>query len=227
MMSNEHELEVYVNRLFANHRKTRETLELKQEILSNLEAKVADEMAHGMDRQAAIRLAIDGIEGIDDLLDDNPRMYVTRYRYELLQSALIYILLAWILTLPARIMPSGVMINSLLLCLAALAGIMFLVVSSHLKRDDTQTAVVHSAGRSHWPKTAWAIWGIFMVVVTAYTFILHFGSDIWFGRPLKVDGPYSLYVLAMQLALPLTSVIVPMLVHRASRLTDKHEVKEA
>ena len=42
------ELENYVDTLFANHKKTKETIDLKDEILSNLEAKVADYMEEGV-----------------------------------------------------------------------------------------------------------------------------------------------------------------------------------
>lgn len=42
------ELREYVDRLFAAHKESRETRELKEEIISNLEAKVADLMEEGL-----------------------------------------------------------------------------------------------------------------------------------------------------------------------------------
>lgn len=41
-MTNRHDLEIFVDRLFANQRKTKEVVELKNEVLSNLEARVTD-----------------------------------------------------------------------------------------------------------------------------------------------------------------------------------------
>ena len=101
-MTNRHDLEIFVDRLFANQRKTKEVVELKNEVLSNLEARVTDYMENGMEYQSAISLAIDNIEDIEALIDDNQKVYSYRFRYELVQSALIYSLLAWIVTIPAR-----------------------------------------------------------------------------------------------------------------------------
>ncbi|MGG1878031.1 hypothetical protein ABDI30_10755 [Paenibacillus cisolokensis] len=46
-MTDRNDLNLFVDRLFANKRKTKAVMELKQEILSNLEAKVADCMSSG------------------------------------------------------------------------------------------------------------------------------------------------------------------------------------
>ena len=35
--------------------------------------------------------------------------------------------------------------------------------------------------------------------------------DLWFGRELRIDGPYSFYVTVMRYAIPMTSVIIPRL----------------
>ena len=42
-----------------------------------------------MEYQSAISLAIDNIEDIEALIDDNQKVYSYRFRYELVQSALI------------------------------------------------------------------------------------------------------------------------------------------
>lgn len=225
-MTNRHDLEIFVDRLFANQRKTKEVVELKNEVLSNLEARVTDYMENGMEYQSAISLAIDNIEDIEALIDDNQKVYSYRFRYELVQSALIYSLLAWIVTIPARFLPSGIGVNTLLLCLVVLSGAVYLSMSRHLKRYEKQTAVINAGKLAKWSKGAWWLWSIFIVVVSMYTFVIQYGSDLWFGRALRIDGPYSFYVTVMRYAIPMTSVIIPLLVQKASKLTLQLEVNE-
>ncbi|ANA78999.1 hypothetical protein C7121_13705 [Paenibacillus glucanolyticus] len=225
-MTNRHDLEIFVDRLFANQRRTKEVVELKNEVLSNLEARVTDYMENGMNYQSAISLAIDNIEDIESLIDDNQKIYSYRYRYDLVQSALIYSLLAWIASIPARILPSGIAVNGLLLCLVVLSGVVYLSMSRHLKVYEKQTAVINAGKLFKWSKAAWGLWGIFVIVVSAYSFAMQFGSDVWFGRELRIDGPYSFYVTVLQYAIPLTSIFIPLLIHKACKLTIKHEVNE-
>ena len=83
-----------MDRLFANQRKTKEVVDLKNEVLSNLEARVTDYMENGIAYQSAISLAIENMEDIEALIDDNQKIYSYRFRHDLFQSALIYSLLA-------------------------------------------------------------------------------------------------------------------------------------
>ena len=38
------------------------------------------------------------------------------------------------------------------------------------------------------------------------------GSDIWFGRPLNISGPYQLANLAVRFYLPLLTILIPVTV---------------
>lgn len=225
-MTNRHDLEIFVDRLFANQRKTKEVVDLKNEVLSNLEARVTDYMENGIAYQSAISLAIENMEDIESLIDDNQKIYSYRFRHDLLQSALIYSLLAWIATIPARFLPNGIWVNTLLLCLAALTGAAYLSMSRHLKRYEKQTAVINARKLNQWSKWAWWLWSIFIVVISMYTFVIQYGSDLWFGRELSVDGPYSFYVTVMRYVIPMTSVTIPLLVQKAYKLTFQLEVNE-
>lgn len=225
-MTNRHDLEIFVDRLFANQRKTKEVVELKNEVLSNLEARVTDYMENGMEYQSAISLAIDNIEDIEALIDDNQKVYSYRFRYDLVQSALIYSLLAWIVTIPARFLPSGIGVNTLLLCVVVFTGAVYLSMSRHLKRYEKQTRIINAGKLAKWSKGAWWLWSIFIVVVSMYTFVIQYGSDLWFGRALRIDGPYSFYETVMRYAIPMTSAIIPLLIQKACKLTLQLEVNE-
>ncbi|KOP66933.1 hypothetical protein AMS62_18075 [Bacillus sp. FJAT-18019] len=227
MYNSSNDLKIFVERLFANQRKTKEVVELKNEVLSNLEARVSDYLENGMEYQSAISLAIHNIDDIETLIDDNQKVYSYRLRYDLVQSTLIYSLLAWICTIPFRFVASGIWANMLFLCIVILSGAAYLSMSRHLKRYDKQTAVINAGKLAKWCKWAWWLWGAFITVMWAYTFIIQFGSDVWFGRELRIHGPYSFYVTFVPYAIPLTSILLPLLIHKASKLTTQLEVKES
>ncbi|MGG3282037.1 permease prefix domain 1-containing protein [Paenibacillus solani] len=226
MYNNSNDLEIFVERLFANQRKTKEVVELKNEVLSNLEARVSDYLENGMEYQSAISLAIHNIDDIETLIDDNQKVYSYRLRYELVQSTLIYSLLAWICTIPFRFVASGIWANMLFLCIVILSGALYLSMSRHLKRYDKQTGIINAGKLAKWRKWAWSLWGVFIMVMWAYTFIIQFGSDVWFGRELRIQGPYSFYATFVPYAIPLTSILIPLLIRKASKLTTQLEVKE-
>ncbi|GAB6926738.1 hypothetical protein JCM10914A_07210 [Paenibacillus sp. JCM 10914] len=225
-MTKETDLEIFVDRLFANQRNTKQARELKQEVLGNLEARVSDYMENGMDYQSAVSRAIETIENIEEFIDDHHEVYIYPFRHDLLQSALIYALLAWIISMPARFFLNGSLINTLLLCLVVILAVIYFGTSRNTERYKKRKATVNANLLSTWNRLSWLLWGVFIAVITAYTFVMHFGSDVWFGRALSIDGPYAFYVLFLQLALPFTSIIIPLVLRRAGKLTLKHEVSE-
>lgn len=224
MMTSRNDLEIFVDRLFANHRKTRAVLDLRNEVLSNLEAKVTDYMDNGMEYQHAVCLAIEDIEAIDNLIDDNQKIYINHFRYDMTQNVLLYTLIAWILTIPLRLMPMGMMANNLLILLIVLSGIFFFL--SHSKKDEQRTAMINTVRVKRLRRVVWIIWGIYAAVITAYTLMTRFGSDLWFGRSIRIDGPYAFYVIVLEIVIPLITVIIPLLFHKADRLIQKYEVSE-
>lgn len=226
MKTSRNDLEIFVDRLFANHRKTKAVIDLRNEVLSNLEAKVTDYMGNGMDYQQAVCLAIEDIEAVDNLIDDNLNIYINRYRYDLVQSTLLYTLITWILTIPLRLMPVGMMVNNLFIVLVAASGVFFFLFSRILKEDRDRTAMINALKVKKMSGGAWIIWGIYGAVITAFTLLTRFGSDLWFGRNIRIDGPYALYVILLEIIIPLVTVIIPMLFHKADRIIKKYEVSE-
>ena len=61
-------LEVTVERLFANAPKTRRAMELKEELLGNLNEKYNDLIAHGMPEEEALKNVVSGIGDVDELI---------------------------------------------------------------------------------------------------------------------------------------------------------------
>ncbi|EIM04963.1 hypothetical protein A1A1_18727 [Planococcus antarcticus DSM 14505] len=118
-------LKNHVNRLFIGYEENQQVRELKEEILSNLTAKVADLESNGVEHKEAVSLAIQSIERVDHLLDDEIEVFTNKFKVELIQSALIYSIIAWIMTMPASIFRMGILVNYLLLVVVIILGIMF------------------------------------------------------------------------------------------------------
>ena len=110
-------LKNYVDSMFSKYSGNKKIDELKYEILSNLEAKVDDLITSGMERGEAINRAKESINSIDYLIDGNKQVYVNKYKLEYIQIVLLYSIIAWILTIPVKIVGTGIILNmSLFIC---------------------------------------------------------------------------------------------------------------
>lgn len=215
----------YVERLFKGHKETDQLREWKEEIISNLEAKVADLCADGMAYREALEKAVKNIENIDFLLDGNKTVYINRFWMEFFQIVTIYLLIAWIVTIPFQIVGTGIFLNIVLFIAAVLAGIIFLAMYARKQpsfRD--KTAVIREAAVQRLKKWVWLVWGLFITVLLFSVTAVQFGSNFWFGYPVTIDGPYQFALLVSQYVLPLISMVIPLLVHVGEKLLQKHEV---
>lgn len=97
------DLDIYVNHLFAKQKQTREVQDLKAEIRANLEAKENDLIAGGMSEEEAIEQAKAGITEVDSLISGNLKIYINPFKQERYQRCLIYLLSAWLFTIPLSV----------------------------------------------------------------------------------------------------------------------------
>jgi hypothetical protein len=216
-----------VDQLFKGHKDNKQTRELKDEILSNLEAKVADLTANGTEYMQAVKMATQNINSVDLLIDGNKKVYVNKFRIELMQAALLYVLIAWIITTPLSIMGIGMLLNFLLLIGVVAMGIIYLALHSkkeshHLER----TSFFNIENARRYRKMAWLIWGLFILASVLGNTAILFGSDIWFSRTISIAGPYQFAQIATKYALPVLSIFIPLLFNTSLKLIQKHEVSE-
>jgi len=216
-------LREHVEKLFAEYKPTRQTRELKEEILGNLEARVADLTAEGTEYAEAVEIAKTGIVSVDGLIEGQLRYDAAKYRVELLQSALLYCLIAWIVTIPMRLVGVAGQFSLALPLISLVLGIIYLIVRSSVTGENRRIETWDRAAAERSRKLAWIVWGIFVLAMTASTTALHMGSHIWFGRPLHISGPYQFGVLAASYVWPLVTMIVPLLFNASIRLKYKHE----
>ncbi|GAA0342953.1 hypothetical protein GCM10008967_36770 [Bacillus carboniphilus] len=213
----------HVDRLFIQYPETKEIRELKEEVLTNLEAKVSDLMANGLSQEEAEERAIESIVNIDYLIDNNKTVNRNSYLCEVIQVALLYVIIAWIVTMPALILGIGIIVNYTFLFGVFLLGIMYMVLR---KNESSQLVTIDVQSFAHLKKVVSIIWVLAMFVITIWTFLLEFGSNLWFGRPISIDGPYQFAVLVIRYLLPFISIIVPLIFHTAFKIIPKHEVGE-
>lgn len=221
-------LQQHVQVLFRKYNRdaSKQIEELKHEVLSNLEAKVADLTADGMDREEAIAQATASITSVEHLIDDNRSVYVSQYSVEYVQIALLYALIAWIVSMPLRVVGIGAGINLLLLVISVLIGVAYMVLLVLVREPGfrEKRAFLNIRFAYDLRKKGWWLWAVFMLVSVLYTTAVRFGSNIWFWREVQISGPYQLAEMAIPYILPFFTLIVPLLLHVSPKLMMKYEV---
>lgn len=224
------ELSRYVDELFSGYHKSRQTEDLKAEILGNLEAKKADLISSGLDETDAIRMAKESLTSIDFLIDDNKRIYSNQLKLEFVQwSLIIIILVGWILTIPLILFHIGLAANWILFLALLAVGSYYLVLYNRQARDKnfmTKTGMFNQTHYKKIQKIAWILWAIYALVSLLAVTALHFGSDLWFSRRISINGPYALAVVLVSYFVPMLMVIIPIIASIPLRLISKYEVDD-
>lgn len=225
-MNSSDNLEKYVENLFSKYRKTKAVLELKAEVLSNLEAKVSDLTSEGIGYEKAISIAKESIEDIDCLIDDNIKVYINRYRLEYAQTVLLYAIIVWIFTIPLLIFNIGIAIHIVTFMFAIFVGAYYFIKRSNKESDYyEQTEIVNLCTATRRRKTIWILWSMSIIITVLANTAIFFGSNIWFSRPITVDGPYQFATIAISYLLPFISIVIPLTFNVSPKLICKYEVE--
>lgn len=220
------ELRKYVDYLFRKYKNHRGVSDLKDEILGNLEAKVSHLMAEGLNEREAIARAKNSITKIDDLIDDNIPVSINQFRFKAFQITYIYILIAWIVTIPFSILSMGLMLNYSLFFVCLVLGIFYLFLAKNVKRNEKKIGELNVAAFTKAKKITWLLWLLFIIVTWGYISALLFGSNIWFSRPIHIDGPYQFGILIARYALPFISIVIPLILNSCIKLIPQYEVRD-
>ena len=200
------DLHSYVNGLFRAQRETQEIRELKEEILSNMEAKRDDLIAQGMDAQQATEKARESLPAVDFLLDGTQLTDVGKYRLACSRSLLLSCVLFWIFSMPLLFVRYA-FVCYMGLVLVMVTGCLYILRIKESAAEEAFFSVTASKRRRN---MVWMIWGLFFLVAAGTVAALTFGSNIWFGRPLEITGPYQLARVAVGFYLPLLTIFIPI-----------------
>lgn len=217
------ELERYVNTMFRRQKDTAEVRELKEEILSNMQAQKMDLMAQGMSEAQAIRKVKESLTSLDGLVEDQQLTWVDRYHADCLRSMLLSSVLFWILSLPGLMVNKWIARDTVVLgCGATVICAVLYIIQKCMKKDCTEILVVSDSRRR--TKLVWMVWGLFVAVVLLSGVAVHFVSNIWFHRPvhIHIDGPYQLAAMVLPIYLLLLTALIPLTVAGFTRLLQKH-----
>ncbi|WP_429841416.1 permease prefix domain 1-containing protein [Brevibacillus sp. FIR094] len=220
-------LQHYVDQLFQKYRGSKQIEELKWEVLSNLEAKVADLVADGLSLDEAVKKAKANLPSIDSIVGERRNVYILPLLQEWLQLGLLYTLIAWIVTMPLRIWGMGIFLNYGLFASCILIGIVYLILLG-INRPASSQNLTSMNVRSAFllRKTGWILWALYMVGKIGFTTALYFGSNLWFSTPVNLTGPYQFATIAVAYALPFLSILIPLWLHAIPRLILKYDAGE-
>ena len=218
------ELKVHVNHLFSKYKNHSDINELKEEILGNLEAKVSHLIAEGLNERIAIEEAKRSITSIDHLIDDNISVYIRKFQFKAFQIAFLYIIIAWIITIPFSLFRTGIEINFGLLFICFFLGIAYIIFARIGKGDEVGQINILSMMKTK--KVLWMLWGLFIFISWIYLSAILFGSNIWFSRPIQINGPYQFGILVVRYALPLISIVIPLIYSAWMKLIPEFRVGE-
>ena len=208
------DLQKYVDGLLRHQRLTPEVKDLKEEILSNMIAKRDDLIAQGLSAEKATEKAKESLSAIDYLIDGNQLTDVGKYHLECMQTLLLNCIIFWIFSLPLLFTHYALTSYIGLLCVI-ISGCAYIL--SKDKKENVIAFLLLSASE-HRKKVAWTIWSAFFLVAVGTMAALTFGSDIWFGRPLNITGPYQMANIAVRFHLPLLTIIIPITISSFSRI---------
>lgn len=210
------DLKKYVDELFRHQRITPEIKDLKEEILSNMIAKRDDLIAQGFEEAAATEKAKESLSSIDSLIDGNQLVYINRYHAQCLQTALLNCIIFWIFSLPLLFLHYTYGVFSYIgFLLTLIFGIIYLMQN---KKQSNAVAFLSVTASERRKKVVWIVWGIFFVVYAGTMAAITFGSNIWFGRPLNISGPYQVANIAIRFYLPLLTIIIPITISSFTKL---------
>lgn len=214
------DLKKYVDELFRHQRTTPEIKDLKEEILSNMIAKRDDLITQGFEEAEATEKAKESLSSIECLIDENQLIYINRYHTQCLQTALLNCIIFWILSLPLLFVHYTYAIFSYIgFLLTLIFGIVYLCSN---KKQSNAVAFLSVAASEQRKKVVWIVWGLFFIVYTGTMAAITFGSNIWFGRPLNISGPYQMANIVIRFYLPLLTIIIPATISSFTKLLIKN-----
>lgn len=220
------DLDIYVNHLFAKQKQTREVQDLKAEIRANLEAKENDLIAGGMSEEEAIEQAKAGITEVDSLISGNLKIYINPFKQERYQRCLIYLLSAWLFTIPLSVYYPVGKISVLLFLLSVCFCIGYIVFQNIIKkRPEAETKYINIKHYERMAKAVWISLAVFILLCSLMTTAVQFSSYIWFRRSVNITGPYALGQLLVYYLTPFLTILCPLFVGLNVRLAEKYEVR--
>lgn len=99
----------------------------------------------------------------------------------------------------------------------------FYIFESKKNKETNIVALVSIPESRRRKKTIWILWGISFSILIITKAVALFGSNLWFGYPIEITGPYSVINIALQIYVPLLTIFIPITVGSFTNILSKHE----
>lgn len=202
------EMKVYVERLFSNKEKTKEIQELKEEVISNMQAKYEDLLLQGISSKIAleqVKKDID-ISFVEDITDTRQEIAINIFYTKCVQQLLLAFIFIWIFSIPTMIY-YGWSLATFALFGVICCGIVYIAI--HFLDKKKQKEVNRKQVRKL-RRYGWLIWGMIVFVKMGMITMVQFGSNIWFHHPIIIDGPYALGEILLRYYIVLITIFIPI-----------------
>ncbi|QEY34320.1 hypothetical protein FL966_04200 [Caproiciproducens galactitolivorans] len=219
-------LKEYVDSLFRKYRQTSKIRDLKEEVYTNLEAKRMDLIAAGFSPDEAFDQVRNSITEVDSLIEGNIKIDRFSFCRERMQWMLISLLSVWVITIPLRVFYSVFALSYLLAFVILIAGVYYIYfLKQRGKQCQKQTVYVNILYYRKVKRVVWVLWSMYFLFSFVMTTCVYFGSNLWFSRPVHIDGPYALGNMLVNYFLPLLTIVIPFIFGLNERLALKYEVE--
>lgn len=216
------EVRYTINKMFAKYPKTAEAMELKEEIIGNLEAEIEDlQNARGLTYKEALHNCLERMEPIDGLIEGVQSVSLRNVLIPTIQTLLIYLVTAWILATSLSMFEpvrrTSFTLFLFVLMISLVYGLFYVSKNVFAKKY----VLVNLWKLIVWRKYVWIIWSLYVVVRWGLLTAVLFGSNLWFARAVHFDGPYEFAVSMIQYVTPLMTIIIPLLFQKVIRILEK------
>ncbi len=182
-------------------------------------------MDNGLDYPEAYEEAIKNINNIDMLIDGNRKIYINAFKKEMVQVGILYTLIAWIITIPLRLISISMLVNAIFMIALMVTGLLYILFYNRMEEEElNKTMVININKLKKARKYTWILWILFMILTSFFTFALNFASNFWFSRPIHINGPYQFALIALRFLIPLMSIIIPLFINKSYKLINEYEV---
>jgi len=216
----------HIDKVFSKYPITNETMDLKEEVIGNLEAEIEDLQKSGVPFEEAFRVSIVKIPDFAEVIEGAKIVDKNKLVFGMLQWTLIYLLVTWIITMPLSMVgnfrKTSFLIAFTILIIGVIYGLLYVTRDVLLKRR-THINLFKVAKVK---KAVWIVWGLFLLIAWGGITGVNFASNIWYSNPITISGPYQFVNIFALYLLPLITMIVPLLFNRLEKMIVQYEEGE-
>lgn len=211
----------YVDSLFEKMPKTRNEIEVKDELYHGLVGEYDDLLIKGVGESEALKIVEESVPSIDGVLEENQLTNIREYRLDGRKRMTLYSVLAWLFTCPLLILGNRVSVIVAFIIACGCGGSYFIA------RRQTRVHIdyLNLPSLKRRSQVAFIVWGIWYLTITAIITGILFGSNIWFAKPVVIKGAYELISLIAYYYIPLLTVFIPISIKHFERCAQDHKMK--